>query len=415
MSLTGNLEDLSIGDILQILFLSRRSGVLTIEGKDVRGRLYFQDGMIISAESNIVSNSIADLLIGSGVVDKGERDNIIAIIQQSGNRGEMLERLKTAIGLPDDKLKTLIKEGLEKVVYSLFLEEGTFDFELKDAQSVFEEIEKTPLQIVFNTPGLNPQYVAMEGTRIMDESRHGIIREEREKEPEPVKKEGIYRQPTPIVSKPEQIDKRTPQPESGNVTDTGIEIGLKIDAQKGMTPGLHLLKSMVYELQNPHTNPEITLLILRFASELMNRAVLLMVKKDHLSGLGQFGVNIEGKDANRIIRSIEIPLSEPSIFKDALEKRIAFKSPMNDTKWNNYFIEKLGGVKPVEAFIAPIMVNQKVAAILYCDNLPDNKPIGDTESLEIFLFQAGMAMERALLERRLTDSSLKTNNVKDDI
>jgi hypothetical protein len=40
-------------------------------------------------------------------------------------------------------------------------------------------------------------------------------------------------------------------------------------------------------------------------------------------------------------------------------------------------------------------------AILYGDNLPEKRPIGDTEALEIFLSQAGLAMEKALLERRL--------------
>jgi hypothetical protein len=40
-------------------------------------------------------------------------------------------------------------------------------------------------------------------------------------------------------------------------------------------------------------------------------------------------------------------------------------------------------------------------AILYGDNLPDRKPIGDTDSLEIFLSQAGVAMEKGLLTQRL--------------
>ena len=40
-------------------------------------------------------------------------------------------------------------------------------------------------------------------------------------------------------------------------------------------------------------------------------------------------------------------------------------------------------------------------AIIYGDNLPEKKAVGDTESFEIFISQAGMAMERALLERRL--------------
>jgi hypothetical protein len=43
--------------------------------------------------------------------------------------------------------------------------------------------------------------------------------------------------------------------------------------------------------------------------------------------------------------------------------------------------------------------------MLYGDNLPELKPIGDTESLEIFLGQAGIAMEKALLQRRLQDQA----------
>lgn len=50
------------------------------------------------------------------------------------------------------------------------------------------------------------------------------------------------------------------------------------------------------------------------------------------------------------------------------------------------------------------MSEGRVVAILYGDNLPDKKPIGGTEALEIFLSQAGVAMEKALLERKLLES-----------
>jgi hypothetical protein len=46
----------------------------------------------------------------------------------------------------------------------------------------------------------------------------------------------------------------------------------------------------------------------------------------------------------------------------------------------------------------------RIVAILYGDNLPEQKPIGDTEALEVFLSEAGLAMEKALQERRLTES-----------
>ena len=41
--------------------------------------------------------------------------------------------------------------------------------------------------------------------------------------------------------------------------------------------------------------------------------------------------------------------------------------------------------------------------IVYGDNGGEAKPIGDVDSLEIFLSHAGIAMERALLERRIRD------------
>jgi hypothetical protein len=43
-------------------------------------------------------------------------------------------------------------------------------------------------------------------------------------------------------------------------------------------------------------------------------------------------------------------------------------------------------------------------ALLYTDNLPGVKPIGNTTILEIALHEAGLALERALLERALSQS-----------
>jgi hypothetical protein len=59
-----------------------------------------------------------------------------------------------------------------------------------------------------------------------------------------------------------------------------------------------------------------------------------------------------------------------------------------------------------EIFLGPIISEGKVVAILYGDNAPQKRAIGDTESLEIFLSQAGLAMEKALLERRLRSKGI---------
>ena len=339
MSLVGNLEDLGLGDIFQIIFLSRRSGVLSIRGEVTEGKLYFRDGMIIAAQSNIISNNI------------------------------------------------------QNMVFNLFIEEGNFDFELKDAT---EEIRSMKTgSVLISESGLNPQFMAMEGSRLLDEAR-------RDKTAKPLMETQTHIKPIQKIEEEilsqhveEGFSPRSIWTEAGIIEEDYIEPVVS-------SPGLSLLKSMAFELQNPHSSSEITLLILRFASEIMNRAVLFIVKRDMIEGWGQFGVIIKEGDPNRRIREIKIPPNDESIFKEVILKKMTIKKKdLEHTQTHEYLFKKLGGYWPVEIFIAPLMINGRVAALLYGDNAPEDKPVGETESLEIFLGQAGIAMERALLQKRL--------------
>jgi CheY-like chemotaxis protein len=167
------------------------------------------------------------------------------------------------------------------------------------------------------------------------------------------------------------------------------------------SPGLHLLRGMLQELNNPSLGGGIILLILRFASELMNRAVILLVKDQEVVGLGQFGIELEGESADVKVRNTRLPKTAKHVFTEALETFSPYHRNPADTDWNSYLFDQLGGDRPSEVFVGPLISEGRVVAVLYGDNLPEQKPIGDTESLEIFLSQAGLAMEKALLERRM--------------
>jgi hypothetical protein len=167
--------------------------------------------------------------------------------------------------------------------------------------------------------------------------------------------------------------------------------------------GLALLRGMLDELNNPALGGGIILLVLRFASEFMNRAVVLIVKHDEIAGLGQFGIDDKNGLADVKVRNLQIPRSEESLFTKVIETQSPAKEAPENSRWNRYFVNQLGGVAPLEYFVGPIVSEGKVVALLYGDNLPELKPIGDTDSLEIFLSQAGIAMEKALLQRRLKD------------
>lgn len=163
------------------------------------------------------------------------------------------------------------------------------------------------------------------------------------------------------------------------------------------------LRSMLSELIDPANRDTITLLVLRFASEIVERASLFLATRKAFVGLGGFSVS-EGSDTFVAkVRKIQIPVADDSVFAKVTQYRSVIRAPLSETPANRKILEGLGGAWHENvSLVAPIISGDRVAAILLGDN-PSGKPLGATEGLEIFLQQAGLAMDRALLERRLEE------------
>jgi hypothetical protein len=171
MSLVGNLEDLGLGDILQIVSLSRKSGELVLRGPNREGKIVFKNGQVNRAVSTDFRENIGDLLVRRGIVG-------IDVIKHAAELQRTVcpnQRLGTILtekhGISKEIIDTLVKEQIEKIVYSFFTwNEGTFVFDLGDTDEV-AATSFDPLQFMLDQ-GLNPQWLAMEGSRILDERRH---------------------------------------------------------------------------------------------------------------------------------------------------------------------------------------------------------------------------------------------------
>jgi len=421
MSLVGNLEDLGLGDILQIVSLSRKSGELLLRGPNREGRIIFKNGQVNRAVSTDFRENIGDLLVRRGIVD-------IDVIKQAAELQRTVypdQRLGTIItekhGVPKETIDTLVKEQIEKIVYSFFTwNEGTFVFDLGDSN---EEAATSfdPLQFMLDQ-GINPQWLAMEGSRILDERRHrgeslDIVGDE-----PLLDVASIF---APVAASPPAKESFPLNPFADSKNSLGadqsgtfnlgaelrLELGEDSPAQRGdkgpETPGLHLLRGMLQELNNPALGGGIILLVLRFASELMNRAVIFLVKEYEIVGLGQFGMEaLGGISADERVRRMRVPRNAGSVFEQVLQSWTPLKTVTGSGEWDRYLVEELGSGEATEIFVGPIISEGKVVAILYGDNAPQKKVIGDTESLEIFLSQAGLAMEKALLERRLRSKEM---------
>src|SRR5215213_9125404 len=129
MSLLGRLEDLSLTDIVQIVYLSRRTGVLEIITGAGRHTVMFRQGLVVNAGSPEYPDLIS-FLLGTQLIT---RDNA-AILRQ-------MEDSAISAG-------KAIRERIVTVVGPLLQsKEGEFNFILSETMSA-ADLEYDPDQVL---------------------------------------------------------------------------------------------------------------------------------------------------------------------------------------------------------------------------------------------------------------------------
>ena len=184
--------------------------------------------------------------------------------------------------------------------------------------------------------------------------------------------------------------------------------------EDGISPTgeLGTLKSLLVELVNPANKETVTLLVLRYAAELFGRGVLLLVTREEILGLGGFAAGMPNDQFVRLVRTVRLPIRDSRALGDVVRSREVRRKALGASDAERALAQRVGIDPEAPIFMAPLVANDRVPAILLGDNHQLGKDLGDTQGLEIFLLQAGLAMERTLLERRLKELSDKDGETK---
>ena len=552
MSLEGNLEELGLGEILQIVSLSRKTGVLSLSSKGRDGSVFFRHGQVVRAVSSDNQQSLGDVLIQKGVIDLAVLRKSLAFQQENGFCERLGAIFVNNFGVSQDLIEEVVREQIENVVYSLFTwTEGTFKFNVQSSIETVDGAKMDPLQFMLDQ-GLNPQFLAMEGTRILDEQRQttesGVASDDQSDHAEdfdfdlldgamsPSSHQSVAKQPVvivdddgptlrhiadgltekgfvvhamtrsedtlikvdtlhrsgerpvvlidlimpkmdgsgvlggvellellhnnfknlqliimtdyhhaeaekkiselgyPFIIKPRRVEINTPaimdslltqvthaisntaeaklSGEWQNRFNLGDELRIEMGEDDDMpraeecqqqSGGFSLLRGMLEELNNPDLQGGVLLLVLRFASEIVNRAIIFTINDQVISGFGQFGITGGTTCGDERVRAIHFHQESGSMFDEPLRTGQPHTFSPSTSPVNARLFEQLGGGTPAEVFIGPLISQSRVIGFLYGDNLPEKKPIGDVESLSIFLAQAGISMEKSMLERQLSE------------
>ena len=161
------------------------------------------------------------------------------------------------------------------------------------------------------------------------------------------------------------------------------------------------LQRRLAELRQPGNANQIAVLVVKVAREFFERGMLFLVKNDEARGLGGFGLAPRGDSLNLLVRQVVLPLSEPSDFQEVVQRGKPYEGPLPPGRWSNHLMGRIGRFQTETIALLPLVAHRETIAVLYGDNPETGRPFPRLDALELFVHQAGIALENAFLQRKL--------------
>lgn len=160
MALEGTLKDFSLPDILQLIALQRKTGVLVIRSNEDAVTMHFDDGKLVYVHSSLAApeTRLGYIMVRTGRITQDQLDEALRLQEQSLRPlgAIMLERGTCSV----KELSAVLSIQQRTLLFDLFrLEQGEFIFDLRESVEYEREVI-TPLSV---------DLLLMEAMQMLDE------------------------------------------------------------------------------------------------------------------------------------------------------------------------------------------------------------------------------------------------------
>jgi hypothetical protein len=381
MQLTGDLSDFALTDILQILALSRKTGMVLLDGAGWAGKIVIESGRITEAWAE-PGESLADSLVLAGLLSHEMARSV------EGNWTDRLEALLVGRGiLTRNGLTAAARRHTQRVIGKLVrLEKGRFSIALGEA------LLPKSIGSLRLTEGLEVGEALLYAAHEQDESYKERDVQGGAEEEDPGYSLNSGRDTRPLGVLPAARDPRAIEPREDRAPAA--------EPQDRSA----LLCSLLAEMKQHSFEAEVSLLIMRYASELASRGILFAIKDSKLCGLGQFGLgqSKDGKSADELVRELCLPLDGDSVFGRVVRTGEPFVGEMPDSYWFSELLTRVGGFgHDLQLFVLPLTCSESPAFVIYGDNYPGQSELNGLTELVALASQASLVLERIALKRRV--------------
>jgi CheY-like chemotaxis protein len=188
------------------------------------------------------------------------------------------------------------------------------------------------------------------------------------------------------------------------IEDEGIGVaagGNGRSREGGDAERVDFLATMTRKLVEPGASTDVSRLVMEVAHRFLERGVLFVVKGDTARGLAAFGVARGEQECAERAQRVAIEISQCAALAEAVRRGSCFRFSEEIATLKDNLYEEIGVGRAREAVLLPLLFNRVTLLLLYGDNGASGQSLGELSGLELFMAQAGMALENKLLQRKL--------------
>ncbi len=163
---------------------------------------------------------------------------------------------------------------------------------------------------------------------------------------------------------------------------------------------LSVLRDRVRDIRFSGASSEISLTVLRYVADFLERCVIFLVRRDDLLGLGAFGVSSGEEALSTAVARLRIPLPPDSTLAEIVARGTIFRGRPHDELLKRHLYSKIGAPATPEILLLPLRTEERTAALIYGDFGEHDSRADQLDPLEILAEFAGMAFDLALQRKR---------------
>ena len=159
---------------------------------------------------------------------------------------------------------------------------------------------------------------------------------------------------------------------------------------------IDFLATMTRQLVAPGGTADVSRLVLQVAAQFLERGLLFVVKSDGARGLAGFGFSANAAECAEKARNLLLDIGVTPAFAEAISTGTTQIARAEDGL-SRALVPVMEPGEFSVAVLIPVLYNRATLLLLYGDNGMSGKELGDLGGLELFMAQAGMALENKLL------------------